>query len=146
MTTANKPGEKHGEQVHCKRNRILVVDDEIRKLFRQLIALELPHCKLDVAVNGAEAIEIFRHVHHGLIIMDVRMSVMDGETAFTEIEKLCAEKNWEMPAVLFCTGFDASPKVSSIIAKNPRHGLVCKPVPNDELLEAIKARLDKPSA
>lgn len=127
----------------CRKNRILIVDDEIRNLFRQLVKLELPQCKLDIAVNGDEALEMFRQAHHALLLLDLRMAVMDGEKAFAEIEKLCAAQNWEMPAVVFCTGHEPTPGVRNVIAKNPRHGLLIKPVSNDVLLDAIRSRLDQ---
>ena len=103
----------------------------------------MPDYRLNIAVNGAEAIEMFRHNHHAMLLLDLRMAVMDGEKAFAAIETLCAEQNWEMPAVIFCTGYDPTPKVREIIAKDPRHCLLSKPVPNDILLETIKAHLPK---
>ena len=60
-----------------------------------------------------------------------------------DFEALCAEQNWEMPAVIFCTGYEPTPKVREIIAKDPRHCLLSKPVSNDILLETIKAHLPK---
>ncbi len=122
---------------------MLVVDDEqnIRNLFQQLISLGLPGCRVDMAVNGAEAVEQFREVRHGLILMDLHMPVMDGEQAFLAIRALCDEENLEMPSVVFCTGFDPSHKVQNAIAGNPKHCLLRKPVTNDTLLEALKVRL-----
>lgn len=131
------------KQVPCRKNTILVVDDEIRNLFRQLVRLELPDCKLDVAVNGAEALEMFRHKHHALLILDLHMAVMNGEKAFEEIEKLCAEQRWDMPSVVFCTGHEPTPMIRSLLAKTTKHCLLIKPVSNDVLLDAIKIRLNK---
>ena len=80
------------------RKRILLVDDEksILELFRRLLAFRLPNCRIAVAVNGAEAIEQFHEAHHGVIMMDLRMPVMDGQTAFLEIQKLCCETHCSM--------------------------------------------------
>ena len=140
-TKVTRPAQ--GKQVPCKKDRTLVVDDEIRNLFRQLVKLELPQCRLDIAVNGAEALEMFLLSHQAMLILDVRMAVMDGEKTFLEIEKLCTERNWEMPSVVFCTGHEPSPRIRAIVAQLPKHCLLCKPVSNDVLLDAIKTRLKK---
>ena len=59
-----------GELMHCDRHRILVVDDEkaVRTVFLQIISYGLPDCRVDIAVNGVEAVEAFRSVHYGFRI------------------------------------------------------------------------------
>jgi CheY-like chemotaxis protein len=127
------------------RRRILIVDDEtnIREIFRQVLLLGLPGCRFDVAVNGAEAVESFRQAHQGVILMDLRMPLMDGERAFCEIEKICVSERWEMPSVVFCTGYDPPNGVKEIVAGDPRHGLLQKPVTNEILLETLRSKVEK---
>lgn len=127
----------------CAARRILIVDDEktIRDLFLQLMSYSLPQCRIDVAINGAEAVEAFRQVRHCVLLMDLKMPVMDGEKAFLEIQKLCEAENWAMPSVVFCTGYDPSDRLRSIIAGNPAHCVLRKPVTNEQLMDAIRARL-----
>lgn len=127
----------------CSGRRILIADDErsIRDIFLQVLSYGLPNCRVDVAVNGAEAIEAFRQARHSVIIMDIKMPVMDGEQAFGEIAKLCEAENWTMPSVIFCTGFDPSDRIQRIIDNKPAHCLLMKPVTNQQLLDAIRARL-----
>ena len=127
----------------CAANRILIVDDEtmIRDLFRRLLSLRLPDCRIDVAINGAEAVEQFHAAHHGVIMMDLRMPVMDGQTAFLEIQKICRDENIEMPAVVFCTGFEPPDTVRTLIAGNPAHCILRKPVTDKILVEALQPRL-----
>ena len=129
----------------CATNRILVVDDQIRDVLKQVLELELPECKVDVAVNGAEAVEMFRHAHHALLLLDLHMAVMDGEKAFLEVDKFCAEQNWEMPAVVFLTAYDPSHRLQTTIRRLPRHCILTKPVSNEILVEAIRSRLPKNS-
>jgi len=125
------------------KDRVLVADDEeaIRSLFSQVLSYGLPDCKVDLAENGADAVESFQENHHSVVLMDLCMPVMDGNEAFNQIRKVCDERNWEMPAVVFCTGYDPSQHVQNAIAGNPRHCLLRKPVTNDTLVEAIKIRL-----
>ena len=127
----------------CDRRRILVADDEknICHVFRMLLSNHLPGCRIDVAVNGMEAVQLFREVHHGALIMDLKMPVMDGLTAFHEIQGICENENWEMPSVVFCTGYDPPDGVQKIIADNPAHSLLRKPVNEETLVGALKPHL-----
>ena len=84
--------------------------------------------KIHVVVNGAEAVEAFRHNHYGTIIMDIHMPVMDGEEAFREIEEICLAENWEKPFFVFCTGFRPPESLSEMVKQYPRHRIVEKPV------------------
>lgn len=149
MTTTNTVTQKPGGEkpstgpVCCDKNRLLIVDDEkaILNLFRRLISMRLPNCRIDVAVNGAEAVEQFHEAHHGVILMDLRMPVMDGQTAFKEIQKLCRADNIEMPSVIFCTGYTPPDTIQTLVDNNPAHCILSKPVSDKDLLGAIRARL-----
>ena len=125
---------------HC---RILVVDDEyeIRELFRRVLSCNRPNCRIDVAVNGAEAVESFRQARQGVILMDLHMPVMNGECAFIEIREMCYENKWEMPSFIFCTGFEPSYEICHIVAKAPKHCILRKPISNAALLDALQLRL-----
>lgn len=71
-----------------KTKRILLVDDSLenRQLMR-LLLLKMPF-KLDEAVNGQEAIDLFKKNSYDLIFMDVQMPVMDGYTATRMIRRI----------------------------------------------------------
>lgn len=131
------------DRVPCERNRLLIADDEhaIRRVFQQIVSYGLPGCRIDLAVNGSEAVDSFRSVHHGVILMDLKMPVMDGETAFHKIREICDSENWEVPSVVFCTGFNPSSDLQEIVANSRKHYLIRKPVANETLLEVLKARL-----
>jgi len=127
----------------CSGRRILVVDDEktIRDLFLQIISYGLPNCRVDVAVNGEEAVEAFRQARHCILVMDLKMPVMEGEEAFFAIQKLCEEENWCMPSIIFCSGYTPSAKILRIVNDNPADCLLKKPVLPEQLMAEIKARL-----
>ena len=121
-------------------SRILIVDDEqgIRRLFRMILSSALPDSLIDIAGNGAEAVESFARGHHGVLLMDLRMPVMDGHAAFREIDRLCRRRNWEMPSVVFCTGFIPPNTVQEIVAQEESHSLLAKPVSSERLVATVK--------
>jgi CheY-like chemotaxis protein len=131
-------------RLRCDANRVLLVDDEpsIRRLFRIILSSELPGCSVEVAENGREAVAAFGRDHHAVLLMDLHMPQMDGRRAFAEIERLCDDRNWEMPAVLFCTGYAPPDSVLGVVKSNPDHGLLLKPVNSEDLVQEVRRRLD----
>ena len=123
--------------------RVLIVDDEkgIREVFMAVVTGGLPHCRVDLAINGSEAVESFRAIQHRVIVMDLNMPVMNGLDAFTEIQTLCREEKWAMPAIIFCTGFDPPNTLNSVLQSGAGHLLLRKPVTNATLIQAISERL-----
>lgn len=73
--------------------------------------------------------------------MDLHMPVMDGQVSFARIERLCKDKNWEMPPTVFCTGFAPPDIVRNLVMKNPIHCLLSKPISARTLIDAVKSRL-----
>jgi len=129
--------------VPCDRSRILLVDDEagILQLFQVILSSAFRGCKVETAENGADAVAAFDRGHHAVILMDLHMPVMDGQTAFAKIEEVCSMKNWEMPAVIFCTGFAPPDTVAKIVEEDSTHGLILKPVSTETLVRAVASRL-----
>jgi len=124
-------------------DRILIVDDEepIVFLFRSILHSAFGGMKIDTVGDGARAVACFRANRHDVLLMDLHMPVMDGYSAFREIEEICRGEKWEMPSVVFCTGFAPPNSLSEIIAGNPRHCYLPKPVHPDDLVDTIKSRL-----
>lgn len=86
---------------HKKLKRILLVEDEpdIRKLVR--ISLEnIGGFTVDTCESGFEALESVKVHKPDLMILDVMMPVMDGQTTLQEIRKIDSLQN--MP-VIFLT-------------------------------------------
>lgn len=131
------------EKPKLDKNRILIADDEkeIRDLFRTVVALGLPHCRVDIAVNGAEVIDAFRDGRHGVILMDVRMPKKDGLAAFQELQDLCRTEGSEMPSVVFWTGYTVPDELTQAIAQSPQACLLKKPVPPADLVAMLKSKL-----
>jgi len=124
-------------------NRILVVDDEegIRRLFHMILSAAFPKLDVELASNGTDALAMFKQGHHAAIVLDLRMPVMDGHTAFLEIRKFCGENRWEEPSVLFCTGFAPPDVVRRIASSHEGHSILTKPVSGDALVSAVNERI-----
>ena len=70
--------------------RVLVVED-IQSNFFLVSSILKNKCQLLHAPNGLEAVEIVRTQPVDLVLMDMKMPVMDGRTATSEIRKFNAE-------------------------------------------------------
>jgi len=140
MTTENQNTQ---DSARDGRPRILVVDDEamILQVFSRIISVRLPDCTVDVAPDGEKAIKSFKSQRQDLVVMDLHMPVMDGKTAFMEIQKLCEAEKQEMPPVLFVTGFSPPNELTKMIGPDSKHGILRKPVTAEVLISSIKTRL-----
>ena len=61
------------------------------QMFRLVLTCDLPDYRVDVAVNGQEVVDAFHDVHYGVIVLDIRMPLMNGDQAFEEIRRICVE-------------------------------------------------------
>jgi CheY-like chemotaxis protein len=129
----------------CDRSKTLVVDDEaqIVRAFMMMLSSSFPELRIEGALDGRQAVDRFGRGHHGILVMDLNMPVLDGRAAFDEIRRLCRQRNWDMPAVIFCTGY--SPAGARAIAPpeaDPHRNCVLqKPVGWDDIVEAVRKRL-----
>ena len=132
-----------GTKTDLKKDRILIVDDEecIVYLFRTILNSSFADLEIDVARDGVQAVECFRANRPDLMLLDLHMPVMDGFSAYSEIEALCGRESWDLPSVVFCTGFAPPDKLRQVLTSHPSHGFLPKPVSPDELLDAIESRL-----
>lgn len=129
----------------CDRKRIMVVDDEpmISELFEMILSDAFPGCAIDMAANGAVALQCFQEHHHAVLLMDLHMPVMDGVEAFQRIRSYCGQQAWEMPAVIFCSGYAPGVALTETIEENPLHGFLPKPVSAVDIESAVRERLER---
>ena len=128
--------------VPCNQDKAMVVDDERGIVMVFIASLEhgMPDMHVDGAENGQVAVERFKKEHHAVLVMDLSMPIMDGQKAFRAIEGFCRDHNWEMPRVLFCTGYSPPGCLQSLLSDSP-HGLLLKPVSGDDIVRAVASRL-----
>lgn len=112
---------------------ILLVDDEeiIRDVGRSL--LESLGYRVIMASNGKEAIEIYRERTNeiSLIIIDLVMPVMDGESAFKEIRRINPKVK-----VIISSGYSADKK--DVLRNTGVKGFISKPFRLGDIAEIVK--------
>jgi PAS domain S-box-containing protein len=137
-------GEAESDELHASdRARLLIVDDEegICRLFDMILSAAFPKVTIDITNNGADGIDEFSEHHHSVVIMDLMMPVLDGNAAYQRIESICAEKEWVMPSIVFCTGFAPPTGIRDIIKANRNHCLLTKPISADVLVDVVSKRI-----
>jgi two-component system, sensor histidine kinase SagS len=114
--------------------RLLIVDDEdmIRKVLRQ--ALKTTGCSVDLAADGAEALEKLQKQSYDMVITDLRMPGRTGYDVLADIR----QRQPDTPVILI-TGFGLDPDHQ--LLQNPgRHRLrvLYKPFRVEALLATIR--------
>ena len=111
--------------------RVLVVED-IQSNFFLVSSILKNKCKLLHAPNGLKAVEIVRTQAVDLVLMDMKMPVMDGRTATSEIRKF----NTEIPIIaLTAHAFDAD-RVAALKAGCDDY--LVKPINGAKLMQTLK--------
>jgi CheY-like chemotaxis protein len=137
------PREAERESVRDDNPHILVADDEpaIRELFCMMLCEAFPEYVVDSAANGEEAVRAFCRSRPRVVVLDLHMPVMDGQAAFLKIRRLCEERNWRMPSVVFCTGFAPPAMIRRVVTGSTLHGFLSKPVAEATLVRHVRERL-----
>lgn len=136
--TGNDALKKNNQDI----SRILLVDDSEDN--RQLIELylkKLPY-EVDIAENGAIAVEKFEQNRYDLILMDVQMPIMDGYTATKVIRNYEQERNLHhIPIIALTANAFKEDEEKSLRAGCTDH--LTKPVKKTLLVETLEKYLQK---
>ena len=128
---ANKENILDSEETKKVPKRELVVED-IQSNFFLVSSILKNKCQLLHAPNGLEAVEIVRTQPVDLVLMDMKMPVMDGRTATSEIRKF----NAEIPIIaLTAHAFDAD-RVAALKAGCDDY--LVKPINGAKLMQTLK--------
>jgi signal transduction histidine kinase len=132
------PDDTSSDQIKAK---ILLVEDDVNLLEGVRNILELDHYEVLTAENGVEALEILRQeiIPPDLIVSDIMMPRMDGIRLLEEVRQ---EQRWISIPFIYLTA--RGEKVD--IQRGKQLGVddyVIKPYDPDDLLIAIKSRLDR---
>jgi len=117
--------------------RILVADDEepIRQTVHDILS---PHgCRVDLAADGAEAIERICSVHYDLIVSDIKMPKANGYEVFRQVKARLGD----VPVILI-TAFGYDPNHSIVRARQEGlSAVVLKPFKVKDLMDQVCAAL-----
>ena len=115
--------------------KVLIADDQ--ELIRQSLQIVLNSKQdievSDVAANGQEVIQCIRKNKPDIILMDIRMPKMDGESSVQKIIK----ENYPQIKIIILTTFDDDEYVFNAL-KYGASGYLLKGVSMDELSDAIR--------
>ncbi len=117
--------------------RILIAEDNVtnRLLLSKILTME--GFELREAVNGAEAIAIWRDWHPHLILMDLRMPILDGLDATRLIK---AEPQGQNTVIIALTASAFANQRQTFFAVGC-DDFICKPFEQPELFEKISQHL-----
>ncbi len=119
------------------KGRVLVVDDEeiMRDVLSALLTSEA--YTVDLAENGAQALEMIRDKDYGAMLLDLMMPEVDGIQVLEALRKI---EDSPIPIVL--TAYASIDRVMQA-AKLNAFAFIPKPFKNDELLLAVKNAIEQ---
>ncbi|MBU2643842.1 response regulator [bacterium] len=132
--------------------RFLIVDDDLTN--RKLLTTMLEDVgKCDIAVNGQEAVDLFKMTLSGesaydVIFLDIKMPVMDGHETLRQVRAL-EEKNGIFPGdgvkIVMVTALGDKKNILDAFQEGCEYYLV-KPFQRQKLLELLDELMPKPQS
>ena len=113
---------------------LLVEDDEINRTVTS-VRLENHGHRVEIAIDGIEAIRLAAERDYDVILMDIAMPNMDGLEAFSKIRGLEDKKRAMVPIIALTA--NSFPDFDKKLAEVGFDGLIRKPALAEELLEKI---------
>jgi PAS domain S-box-containing protein len=134
------PEDAHGD--FEQRLRLLLVEDNPvnRELVTTLLAAF--DVDIDIAVNGAEAVDAVSSSTYDLVLMDVQMPVMDGLTATRRIRALGSD--WAARVPIIAMTANVLPEQIARCLESGMNDHLGKPINPTKLLETL-SRWSQPS-
>lgn len=117
---------------------ILVVEDQFEN--REVIRLMLENqpYRLDFAVNGLEALDLFKNRSYGVVLLDLLMPGMDGYEAAQKMREAERRRGGPRAAIIAVTAHAMLPELSRAVDAGCDFTL-SKPFRRNDLLRAIAA-------
>lgn len=118
---------------------VLIVEDEIE--LRQNIAEELEDAGFDVvqAQDGVEGLQAVARVRPALVICDIMMPRLSGPDFYAKVR--AEESGMSQLPFLFLSALSAGEGIAAL-PESERVNLLAKPIDFDDLVAAVRARLD----
>jgi len=119
-----------------KKKRVLLLDDDkqILDMYALILPQLLPDYSFMITDNGVEALASFKLCPYDVIVSDIDMDHMNGDTLFKEIRKVCQNA---MPRFIFCSGVNAALMAAGAISTEDPIELILKPFDLSHLAERI---------
>ena len=134
----NEPQIPISESVDFSGKRLLIAEDNQLNAEIARDLLELKHFTVDIVPNGLKALEAFLHNPEGYydaILMDIRMPIMDGLQATTNIRHLDRKDAAAVPIIaMTANAFDEDIEKSRIAGMNAH---LSKPIEPDVMYQTL---------
>ena len=141
----NKDHDLTARLIDKTKNRILLVEDYEGNIAVISYILESMGYAYDIARTGLEAVNLWKEVHHNLILMDVQMPEMDGLTATRLIRKMEAENNLPPTPIIGMTAHAFVEDKDKCTAAG-MDSYLAKPIAEADLVYEISAYLESKGA
>lgn len=125
-------------RVYNEHMRILVIEDEHRIAEALKKGLEQERYAVDLAYTGSDGYELASSEDYDLIVMDLMLPGMDGNTICSRLRK----ENIHTPILMLTAKSQVSDKVAGL--DNGADDYLTKPFAFEELLSRIRALLRRP--
>jgi PAS domain S-box-containing protein len=114
--------------------KVLLVDDnDINRQVASTILLKAG-CKVDVAINGYDAIKKIKNHPYQVVFMDIQMPEMDGITATAEIKKMNLSPQ---PIIIAMTAYSMQDERQSILEAG-LDDYLAKPIKANNLIKKVQ--------
>jgi len=117
---------------------VLVVEDILPNLLITRKLLQGMGVRVDVAVNGQEALQAIEHQRFDLVLMDCRMPVMDGYEATREIREREKNENNARPLPVIALTANASTEDREKCQACGMDEVITKPFQRKDLVECLQ--------
>ena len=107
--------------------RILYVEDDKNLQKETLIVLENYFDSIDTAFDGSEALKLYKDNSYDLVITDINMPNMDGETLIKEIHTINQQQE-----IIVVSAYSDSERLISLIQQNISN-FILKPIEANQL-------------
>lgn len=132
----NFTGDIHPNSMRFKGHSILVVDDSRINLKLLTEILKNFYITVSTALNGKEAVEIFKNKRFSVIFIDQNMPMMNGDEAIIKMREIEKEKHYTASVIYALTG-DEDSHIKTKIMDSGADGILSKPIHIKEIYNAI---------
>ncbi|MBF0283817.1 MAG: response regulator [Magnetococcales bacterium] len=132
------------EEPRIPMRLLLVEDSEDNRILVQAF-LKTEPCRIDVAINGREAVYMIRRAPYDLVFMDIQMPVMDGFTATRHIREWEREIDRTPVPIVALTAFAMREDMERALAAGCDEHLP-KPMSKSKLLAVVRRFAERPRA
>jgi len=123
--------------------RVLLAEDNVVNQQVAVRMLKKLGCNIDVAVNGAEAVDMWRHFDYDAIFMDCQMPELDGLEAARELRRQEASLGRTRTPIIAMTANAMHQDRSDCLAAG-MDDYLAKPVRRDDLAAILTAWISAP--